>query len=214
MADRYPAASVTGTDLSPTQPLFLPPNCAFEIEDFNHPWTYPFSHFDFIHIRELFGCVSCWDSFLASAFAHLKPGGFIEILEHSVWPRSDDGTVREDGFFNRWGKIVEGLGEKTGKTFGVWREGRQRLEDAGFIDVVEVRYKWPMNGWPSETHKTRGDDGGKSWQRLRELGVWNQLRLHDGVEGFMIRLLTASGGVCSYPPSSPSSIFFASVLTK
>lgn len=51
-----------------------------------------------------------------------------------------------------------------------------------------------MNGWPSPEHRTHGDDGDKNWRRLRELGVWNQLRLHDGIEGFMIRLLTVAGG--------------------
>lgn len=35
MADAYPSASVVGTDLSPIQPMFVPPNCAFEIEDLN-----------------------------------------------------------------------------------------------------------------------------------------------------------------------------------
>lgn len=28
--------------------------------------------------------------------------------------------------------------------------------------------------------------------KLRDLGRWNQVRLHDGVEGYMLRLLTVS----------------------
>lgn len=34
-----------------------------------------------------------------------------------------------------------------------------------------------------------------SWspdRKLHELGRWNQYRLHDGVEGFMLRLLTST----------------------
>jgi len=194
MADAYPSAHVIGTDLSPIQPLFVPPNCAFEIEDLNLDWTYPKNHFDFIHIRELFGCVTDWDEFFASAFSHTKPGGYVEILEHSVWPVSDDETVNEDSFFTLWGKTVVEMGERFGKSFTIWEESRERMERAGFVDVVEKRYKWPMNGWPSPEHRTHGDDGDKSWRRLRELGVWNQLRLYDGIEGFMIRLLTVAGG--------------------
>ena len=195
-ADAYPSAHVIGTDLSPIQPLFVPPNLAFEIEDLNLEWTYAKNYFDFIHIRELFGCVSDWDSFFTSAFEHIKPGGYVEVIEHSVCPVSDDGTVNEESFFTLWGKTVIEMGERFGKSFTIWEESKQRLEKAGFIDVVEKKYKWPMNGWPSPDHRTHGDDGDKSWQRLREIGVWNQLRLYDGVEGFMLRLLTGVGGVC------------------
>ncbi|KAL5319373.1 hypothetical protein ACEPPN_012424 [Leptodophora sp. 'Broadleaf-Isolate-01'] len=194
MADAYSSAHVIGTDLSPIQPLFIPPNCAFEIEDLNLDWTYPKNHFDFIHVRELFGSVSDWDEFFAQAFAHTKPGGHVEILEHSVWPVSDDDTVGEDSFFTLWGKTVVEMGKKFGKSFTIWEESRERMERAGFVDVVETKYKWPMNGWPSPEHRTHGDDGEKNWRKLRKIGIWNQLRLYNGVEGFMIRLLTVAGG--------------------
>ena len=197
MADAYPSAHVIGTDLSPIQPHFVPPNCVFEIEDLNLSWTFPPDRFDFIHIRELFGCVSDWDKFFAETFEHTKPGGYMEIVEHSVWPVADDDTVNEESFFTIWGKTVVDLGEQFGKPFTIWEESKGRMEKAGFVDIVEERYKWPMNGWPSPSHRTGGNDGNKSWKRLRELGLWNQFRLHDGVEGFMIRLLTTVGGVCS-----------------
>jgi hypothetical protein len=48
--------------------------------------------------------------------------------------------------------------------------------------VTEIRYKWPMNGWSKD-------------KKLKNIGRWNQLRLMDGVEGFMLRLLTQAGGV-------------------
>lgn len=195
MADAYPSAHVIGTDLSPIQPLFVPPNCAFEIEDLNLSWTYPENHFDFIHVRELFGCVTDWDQFLDSAYSHCKPGGWVEILEHSVQPISDDDTVDENTFFTLWGKTVIEMGGKFGKSFTIWEESKARMERAGFVDVVEKTYKWPVNGWPSPEHTTGPDDFDKNWKRLREIGVWNQLRLYDGIEGFMIRLLTVVGGV-------------------
>ncbi len=196
MADAYPSAHVIGTDLSPIQPLFIPPNCAFEIEDLNMSWTYPKNHFDFIHIRELFGCVVNWDTFFTETYETLRPGGYVEILEHSVCPVSDDDTVNADSFFTLWGKTVLEMGQKFGgKSFTIWEESKARMEKAGFVDVVETRYKWPMNGWPSPEHRTQGNDGDKHWRRLRELGIWNQLRLYDGVEGFMLRLLTQAGRV-------------------
>ncbi|RSL77872.1 hypothetical protein CEP52_017679 [Fusarium oligoseptatum] len=51
-ADEHPSAEVIGTDLSPIQPGWTPPNCLFETE-----WQYS-GPFDFIHGRELEGCIA------------------------------------------------------------------------------------------------------------------------------------------------------------
>jgi SAM-dependent methyltransferase len=182
IADQYPSAQVLGTDLSPIQPDFVPPNCSFEIDDVTLEWTFPVDHFDFIHIREMFGSVPDWDYFFEQAYRHIKPGGWVEIVEHSVEPISDDDTVGPDHFFRLWGQTVISMGEKLGKSFHIWKEAKGYMERAGFVDVVEVPYKWPVNGWSSDPV-------------LKEIGRWNQLRLHDGVESFMLRLLTSVGGV-------------------
>jgi len=101
-ADRYPSAEVLGTDLSPTQPSMVPPNVRFEIDDFTEPWLYKKDHFDFIHIRSLFGCVADWPAFYKECYDHLQPGGYIEQLEFSVVPKSDDGTVTPGSIYDRW----------------------------------------------------------------------------------------------------------------
>lgn len=49
-ADENPQAQVIGTDLSPIQPQYVPPNLKFEIDDFNADWTFS-QKFDFIHAR-------------------------------------------------------------------------------------------------------------------------------------------------------------------
>lgn len=181
VADQYPSATVVGTDLSPIQPEWVPPNCSFEIDDVTLEWTFPHNHFDFIHIRELFGCVPDWDFFFQQAYNHTKPGGWIEIVEHSVQPIATDGTMGPDHFYNEWGKTVVELGEKFGKSFTIWSESKERLRRAGFVDVVQVDYEWPVNGWAKE-------------KKMKDIGRWNQLRLHEGIEGFMLRLLTQVGG--------------------
>ncbi|KAI4688976.1 hypothetical protein J4E81_007693 [Alternaria sp. BMP 2799] len=181
MADQYPSATVTGTDLSPIQPEWVPPNCHFEIDDVSLEWTFPPNHFDFIHIRELFGCIPDWDFFFQQAYKHTKPGGWIEIVEHSVCPTSDDGSMGPDHFYHTWGKVVVEMGDRFGKTFTIWEESAERIRRAGFVDVTVMEYKWPMNGWPTD-------------KKLKNIGRWNQLRLMDGVEGFMLRLLTQVGG--------------------
>jgi len=186
MAEKYPSAHVIGTDLSPIQPNFVPPNCDFEIEDVTREWTYPQNKFDFIHIRELFGSVPDWTFLFAEVYKATKPGGWVEICEHAVTPITEHPDPNPDpksteAFYNLWGRTVIGMGEIFGKTFEIWKESKSYLEAAGFVDVVEHRFKWPMNGWPQD-------------EKSRELGLWNQLRLYDGVEGFMLRLLTNVGG--------------------
>jgi SAM-dependent methyltransferase len=182
MADLYPSAHVLGTDLSPIQPDFIPPNCEFEIDDVTLEWTFPQNHFDFIHLREMFGSVADWDQLFEQAFRHTKEGGWVEIVEHSVEPECDDGTMPPGHFYEEWGRTVVASGEKVGKSFRIWKEAKGYMERAGFVDITEVRYKWPMNGWSKDPLQ-------------REIGRWNQLRLHDGVEGFMLRLLTNALGV-------------------
>jgi hypothetical protein len=57
-ADRYPNTEVIGTDLSPCQPQWVPPNLRFEIDDtVVQPWARKEDYFDFIHMRYLFGAI-------------------------------------------------------------------------------------------------------------------------------------------------------------
>lgn len=86
MADTYPDAQVTGTDLSPIQPDLVPPNCVFEIDDATLDWTWDDGHFDFVHVREMFGSIRDWPAFFAEARRCTKPGGWVEIVEHSTCP--------------------------------------------------------------------------------------------------------------------------------
>lgn len=195
MADEYPSAKVTGVDLSPIQPAFVPPNCVFEIDDMTLPWIYSADQFDFIHVREMFGCIPDWDEFFRQCYSSLRPGGYVEVVEHSVEPTADDGSVGPNHFYRLWGKTVVQSGIKFGKTFTIWRESAERLKRAGFVDVVEVEYKWPMNGYvsfPVEREFTTDCYSWSSDPKMHELGRWNQFRLHNGVEGFMLRLLTST----------------------
>lgn len=145
MADTYPNAQVTGVDLSPTQPAFVPPNCAFEIDDMTLSWTYPDNHFDMIHIRELFGSIPDWNYFFGQCYNALKPGAYIEIVEHAIFPVDDDGSIGPDSFYRVWESTMAQAAAKTGKSYTIWEESADRLRACGYEDVVERHYKWPMN---------------------------------------------------------------------
>jgi ubiquinone/menaquinone biosynthesis C-methylase UbiE len=59
-ADQFPSAEVIGTDISPTQPSFVPPNLKFELDDAQLEWTYRPNSFDYIHVRCLLGAIQDW----------------------------------------------------------------------------------------------------------------------------------------------------------
>ena len=98
----FPGAEIIGTDLSPGQPQWVPPNVRFEIDDAREPWTFPLNHFDFIHARTLAGSLQDWPTFLKQCYKHLKPGGKLEIAEGRAnqWWAHD--SVPEDSYTYKW----------------------------------------------------------------------------------------------------------------
>ncbi|KAL3490777.1 S-adenosyl-L-methionine-dependent methyltransferase [Aspergillus germanicus] len=175
-ADLHPSSTVIGTDLSPIQPSWVPPNVQFEVDDCCDEWIYGKDTFDFIHIRGLYGSVADWDALYKQAYDHMKPGGYIEQVEQSVVPKSDDGST--DGtVFEQWGKVSLQAGDAFGKSLRIVDESRDRMINAGFVDVVERRFKVPIGGWP-------GDPG------LKQLGLYNRLQWVEGIEGWCMYLLT------------------------
>ena len=51
-AEEHPKTEVTGVDLSPVQPAFVPQNCQFIVDDIEYDWAYE-KQFDFVHGRFL-----------------------------------------------------------------------------------------------------------------------------------------------------------------
>lgn len=67
VADAYPHAVVTATDLSPIQPTWVPPNVRFQVDDAEDTWTFS-TKFDLIHTLCLTGCIKDWDRLFEQAF--------------------------------------------------------------------------------------------------------------------------------------------------
>lgn len=79
MARAFPDAEVLGVDLtSALLPKDVPPNLNFEILDVTEPWGPRL--YDLIHFRNpVGGGFSDWPKLIGEAWAHLKPGGQIEL---------------------------------------------------------------------------------------------------------------------------------------
>ncbi|EXJ77926.1 hypothetical protein A1O3_09085 [Capronia epimyces CBS 606.96] len=175
-ADRYPSATVVGTDLSAIQPQWVPPNVQFEIDDFSQPWTFKKDWFDFIHARCLYGCIADYPTFYAQVLTHLQPGAWFEQVEISVVSRSDDGST--DGtYLERWSELALEAGDRIGKTFRIADELEERMVRSGFANVRCHRFRWPIGPWPKDP-------------KLKEIGAYNRLACEEGIDGWALRPLT------------------------
>jgi SAM-dependent methyltransferase len=139
VADRFPGTLVFGTDLSPIQPLWVPPNLKFYVDDAEAEWTWEETEkFDFIHGRALCGGIGDWPRFYEQVWNNLAPGGWVEMQEHSVRFFSDDGGLERATACVAAVAELERASERTGKPLEVAHLHKQWMIDAGFQDVQEV----------------------------------------------------------------------------
>ncbi|KAK5653053.1 hypothetical protein OQA88_9339 [Cercophora sp. LCS_1] len=181
-ADKYPSAEVIGTDLSPIQPTWIPPNLSFQIDDCTQEWTFPENTFDFIHIRWLFGSIKDWEALYREAYRSLKPGGWIESHEASTQFRSDDGSVNEKTAMGQFGRFFAEGGAKMGRSMTIVEDGVQckGIEAAGFVNIQEQNFKSPLGSWPSDP-------------KLKEMGNYQHLATANDLAGTMLYLGSLTG---------------------
>jgi hypothetical protein len=67
--------------------------------------------------------------------------------------------------------------ELMGKEIMVLETMKGDIERAGFADVVERKYKWPIGPWAKD-------------QKLKEIGMLTRAHLDAGLEGWTLRGLT------------------------
>lgn len=73
---------------------------------------------------------------------------------------SDDGTLSDDHALSRWCILLGEAAVKLGRSFQPTDQLATIMKQVGFIDVVETRFKWPINQWAKE-------------KKYNELGAWN-----------------------------------------
>ncbi|KAF9870184.1 TAM domain methyltransferase [Colletotrichum karsti] len=152
MGDEYPEAEITGIDLSPIQPGYVPPNVHFIVDDAEADWIYTEGSFDYIHVRNMSVAVKDWPKLLSQAYKALKPGGWIE-LQDLVWDFAcDDGTVGPDYTPKKTVELLDealtkfGMDLNAGEKFGGW------IADAGFVNTIHDKKKVPVGTWPRDPH--------------------------------------------------------------
>ena len=136
-ADAHPDTEVIGTDISPIQPQWCPPNLKFEIDDVELDWTFAPASFDFVHVRYMLGSIQNWPRLFRQAYAALRPGGYVESHETEPNFLSDDNTVHPDSAMSTWTTLFADGSARLGRPFMVISKDLQRraIEAAGFVDI-------------------------------------------------------------------------------
>ena len=136
-ADEFPNCHVIGTDISPIQETWVPPNLTFNIDDATKEWVFKPDFFDYIHIRWLCGTIKDWASLYKDAYRCTKPGGWIEHLDCDIHLICNDGTMPEDCATSQWGKIWTEVQNKTGVQCDMVKSGvmEDGIREAGFTNI-------------------------------------------------------------------------------
>ncbi|RDW65158.1 hypothetical protein BP5796_09850 [Coleophoma crateriformis] len=191
MGDMFPGAEVSGVDVSPIQPqlcessytldilqltsVSVPTNVKFEIDDLEKPWTFT-KGFDFVFSRMIAGSFSDWKEYIERCFAFTNPGGYLEVQDVCLPVRCDDDTL-EGTNLEKYGELLLEGSLKVGVGLDVALTTKKMMEEAGFVDVVEVIYKWPMNKWPAN-------------KKMKEIGLWAHEATISNLTGLSIALFT------------------------
>ncbi|WYZ46198.1 hypothetical protein EsH8_IX_000423 [Colletotrichum jinshuiense] len=175
-ADTFPSAEVVGVDLSPMQPGWTPPNCLFEIDDLEKPWTWS-KPFDFIHCRSMDGCFADPKKIIRKVYDALEPGGWFEVGDVILPVGCDDGTLPEDSALRRWHELLDEAATKMGRRMEGFAKYTAAMEYTGFVDVACKEYIFPLNSWPKD-------------EKLQMIGRYMCVNLDIGLEGLSLGLLT------------------------
>lgn len=77
----------------------------------------------------------------------------------------------------RWCDLMMKAATKLGQPLDSCARAKGMMEAAGFVDIVQIPFKWPQNPWPRE-------------KKYKELGMWVQENFATGIEAMSLALFT------------------------
>ena len=158
MGDLYPEAEVIGTDIAKIQPTAVPLNVFFEIDDAEEEdgWTWPEDEFDLVHFRNMAGAFQSWDHVYSEAFLHLKPGGWIEVIDSDA----QNPVFKIMGESSETKKFIDNMhkaSEMSGRPKSTKHLDPKCLIDLGYEEVQVREFAIPLGGWPGvKTERNMG----------------------------------------------------------
>ena len=147
--ERFPDCEVIATDIATFQPMDVPPNVYFEVDDANEGWTYT-KPFDFIHMRGLSGAFSDWATIYTEARKHLRVGGSLEVADFGAIKNPD---ASPDSYLSIYNGACQSAAERTGTPIGLDHMEKQLFEAAG-LNVTRSRVlDIPLGTWDPDPRK-------------------------------------------------------------
>ncbi|KAJ5946111.1 hypothetical protein N7454_002950 [Penicillium verhagenii] len=152
-----------------------------KVDDAMQPWTWR-EPFDLVHMRLMTASWSDseWDVVYKQCYDNIKPGGWIEQLEGQPDIECGDGSLPADNIIRTWGPYTRECARKSGRELNAMLIMTDKIRKAGFVDIQEQEYKWPIGPWPRD-------------KRLKEAGMVNYHHFMSGMEGWCMHLLTKFG---------------------
>ncbi|KAK8133082.1 hypothetical protein PG999_001255 [Apiospora kogelbergensis] len=177
--DLYPSAEVTGLDLSPIQPVWVPPNVKFLVDDVEDTWLNG-DNIDLVHMRNMIPILSSPVALLRQVFeyvlprtgflsplikaghrnktqaditcthSNLKPGGWVELQDVDGAVHCDDGTLPSDWPLVRFCELMVEAFAKLGTRSHAAMFGANYLHEAGFVNIQHHAAKLPYGTWPAD----------------------------------------------------------------
>ncbi|KAI5838204.1 S-adenosyl-L-methionine-dependent methyltransferase [Morchella snyderi] len=178
VGERYPSAQVIGTDISPIQPSWVPPNVEFQIDDAELDWTFKKDSFDLVHIRHMGGAIKDWNVLMKQAYRVCKPGGWIDCAEYEMDIFCDDNTLSDSLELKQFYVLVNKAVETTGLGFTMSNKLKPVIERAGFTNVHHEVAKIPVGPWAAN-------------RKQKNMGAYVMLSAESGFEAFGIQLFTS-----------------------
>ncbi|KAJ6001023.1 hypothetical protein N7481_001432 [Penicillium waksmanii] len=166
----------TGTGIWAIDFAEVPPNCKFEVDDFEQPWNYN-APFDYIHGRELEGAIRDHKQLFQQAFDNLKPNGWFEMATFEVNTMSDDGTHLKSTYLLNSVKNIYASARSFGKAMHSVPSWSDWIKKAGFVNVREEIYKLPQSPWSKDPE-------------FLELGKYHQLNMLEAMPSYTYALFT------------------------
>ncbi|KAK4138389.1 S-adenosyl-L-methionine-dependent methyltransferase [Trichocladium antarcticum] len=179
VGDRLPNAHVRGIDLSPNQPVWVPPNVDFLVDDCEQgEWLDQDA--DLVHFRFMAIVLKDVAGVLRHAFASLKRGGWVELQELCAEILCDDGTMADNDPVKYMYELARQAFAQFGMDVMLPKGLGPLLRDAGFENVQCVVKKVPIGPWARD-------------KTLRVIGMYQEMAVQDLMPVLPGRPFTALG---------------------
>ena len=125
------------------------------------PWEF-LVPLDYVHTHMTAGVWGDYKTELIDqSFAGLRPGGWLESQERTMFYESADGSLPADSALHKWVADLDQASRILNRPLNWAVNLRRWYEEAGFVDVHELIFRIPSGPWPSDPQL---EELGAAWQ--------------------------------------------------